>query len=469
MKNKLLFIILILVSVLSACSNDSEKAESNTAQSHSELPSNRIAIPPAVRSNLGITFATVERRNIQDTLRAPGKFEYLPSATREYITMLPGRIELLVKQFDHVNPGTPLYRVYSPLWREIQQTIASNAASIEQLNAKLEMFSPLSLAHEQHEYTVKVNISLWKERVQKLEELRDAGWSESYIESEITNASAKYAEARAELSAIRKQDAELAASYAGVIAELRAAKSNAEFALEAAATMLNISLPQENPKWWKDIREIEIQAAQPGIVQSIDITDGTWVDEHDLILKTVQPDQIQFHAFGLQSDLGALHDGLKARIVPPTPTSSGNAIDLQNTMEGIMQIGLQGDPNNRTIDLYVLPTTIAPWAKAGVTAQLEIVTETTTAPELSIPLPAVQQDGLMPIIFRRAPDNPNEVIRIDADLGINDGRWISVLSGLIDGDEVVLDGGFQLMLATSGSIQKGGHFHADGTFHEGSH
>jgi len=26
-----------------------------------------------------------------------------------------------------------------------------------------------------------------------------------------------------------------------------------------------------------------------------------------------------------------------------------------------------------------------------------------------------------------------------------------------------------LMLAMSGSIDKGGHFHADGTFHEGEH
>ena len=58
---------------------------------------------------------------------------------------------------------------------------------------------------------------------------------------------------------------------------------------------------------------------------------------------------------------------------------------------------------------------------------------------------------------------------MEADLGLNDGRWVAVLSGLTDGDEVVLDGGFQLMLATSGSIQKGGHFHSDGTFHEGYH
>jgi multidrug efflux pump subunit AcrA (membrane-fusion protein) len=104
-----------------------------------------------------------------------------------------------------------------------------------------------------------------------------------------------------------------------------------------------------------------------------------------------------------------------------------------------------------------------------VSAQLEIVTKSTAAQELAIPLAAVQRDGLTPVIFRRAPDNPNEAIRMEADLGMDDGRWVAVLSGLRDGDEVVLDGGFQLMLATSGSIQKGGHFHSDGTFHEGEH
>ena len=38
-------------------------------------------------------------------------------------------------------------------------------------------------------------------------------------------------------------------------------------------------------------------------------------------------------------------------------------------------------------------------------------------------------------------------------------------------DEVVLDRAYELKLATamSGTIQKGGHFHADGTFHAEDH
>ena len=106
---------------------------------------------------------------------------------------------------------------------------------------------------------------------------------------------------------------------------------------------------------------------------------------------------------------------------------------------------------------------------SGVSAQLEIVTGDSGATELAIPLAAVQRDGLIPIIFRRAPDNANEVIRLEADLGMDDDRWVEVLSGVGEGDQIVLDGGFQLMLATSGTIQKGGHFHADGTYHEGEH
>jgi hypothetical protein len=233
--------------------------------------------------------------------------------------------------------------------------------------------------------------------------------------------------------------------------------------------MLELPLPQTNPEWWKAIKKVEVRASQKGVVASIPMSNGAWAQEHALVLDVVQPEKLRFHASGLQSDLGVLRDGLHVQIVPPTPTSAGNAIKLQNTMLGILQVGLNGDANDRTIDLYVTPDSLASWARPGVTAQLEITIEATSTPELSIPLAAVQQDGLKPIIFRRAPDNPNEAIRMEADLGMHDGRWVAVLSGLADGDEVVLDGGFQLMLATSGSVQQGGHFHSDGTFHEGAH
>ena len=71
------------------------------------------------------------------------------------------------------------------------------------------------------------------------------------------------------------------------------------------------------------------------------------------------------------------------------------------------------------------------------------------------------------MLFRRDPKDPDQVIRLGADLGLSDGRWVEVKSGLRDGDAVVLAGAYELMLASSGAATKGGHFHADGTFHAG--
>ena len=82
---------------------------------------------------------------------------------------------------------------------------------------------------------------------------------------------------------------------------------------------------------------------------------------------------------------------------------------------------------------------------------------------------AVISDGLDKIIFRRDPKDANSLIRTKADLGVNNGEWVVVESGLAEHDQVVVDGIYELKLATTGQKTTTGHFHADGTFHEGSH
>ena len=78
---------------------ESGQPQEGAAEVHNEkeesVDPSLIAVPPSVRSNLGITFVSVERRRVERTRRIPGQFEYLPSARSEYRAMLPGRIELL--------------------------------------------------------------------------------------------------------------------------------------------------------------------------------------------------------------------------------------------------------------------------------------------------------------------------------------------------------------------------------------
>ncbi len=457
-------------------SNTRQASTADTTQAESPvLPSNRVAIPPAVRSNLGITFAKAQRRHIKDTLRAPGRFEYLPTAKREYRTMLPGQVELLVEQFQTVEVGTPLYRIDSPTWLTLMKDIAEAESTIAQLRATLLSHEDLFMAHMMKESNLLQNIEIWSERVLKLEALRDAGGGSM---KELTEALSNLAQANSELNELRELAAKHEVKHDQNKVSLEAARSHLDLTLETAASLggmepkdllfIDPTSPGALPVWLT-MNDIEVLAMAPGIVDAIDLTNGTWAETGSNVLTTVQPERVRFHAFGLQSDLGVLEDGLEAMIVPPTPTAAGHSIPMNQTMRGTLVLGPSGNPEDRTIDLYVTPGELADWARAGVSAQLEIITDASSATELSIPLSAVQRDGLVTIIFRRDPGNPNEAIRIEADLGLDDGRWVEVLSGLREGDDVVLDGGFQLMLAMSGSIQKGGHFHADGTYHEGEH
>ena len=462
-----------LPAMLGGCGEASPEPSSTPHAEATPAPTNRIDIPPAVRSNLGITFAPAERRHIEDTLRAPGTFEYLPTAVRTYQTMLPGRVDILVNQFELVEPGTPLYRIDSPEWREVQRSIAESDANVTQLESTVRTFDPLMKAHRQHERSLHEHIDVWRARVERLDALRAAGGGRM---SELTAARSSLTAAEAELANVQEKDAELHADQDRTHTALEAAKVNRSLAIDAAAALLDLD-PEallaptsvdgiEQPQW-RSMTTIAVVARKAGVVESVDLTNGAWANASDRVLTVVQPDRLRFHASGLQSDLGVLRDGLPVTIVPPTPTATGTAVSIHEVMRGSLSLGLAGNADERTLDLYVTPDSLAHWARPGVRAQLEIVTDSSDTAELAIPLAAVQQDGLEPIIFRRDPMNPNKAIRIDADLGLNDGRWVAVLSGLRDGDEVVLDGGFQLMLATSGSVQQGGHFHADGTFHEG--
>lgn len=467
----------MLPMILSGCGQRGEAghAESREHGGHdnSDVPTNPnlVAIPASVRSNLGITFIRVERRRIEQTLRVPGRFEYLPTARREYRTMLPGRVELLVDQFDPVEEGDALYRIDSPAWREHQNRLTEVLASIDRLRTRLASFAPLREAHHTHELRLQEIIAIRRDRVGQLGHLMDAGGGRR---AELTGARDSLSTAEAELAEILEKEAVLEADEAEARANLAAAEARFSLLIDSAATILGepvealLAIEGEQPRW-RRIDRIEVRAEANGVVETIDITNGAWATQESAVLTVVQPERLRFRASGLQSDLGVLRDGLPARIVPPTQTAIGRAVPLTATMDGVLTLGLSGNPADRTIDLFVVPDGLQPWARAGVSAHMEIVTDATAMPVLAIPLAAVQRDGLVPLVFRRTPANPNEVMRIEADLGKDDGRWIAVLSGFREGDEVVLDGAFQLMLATSGTIQKGGHFHSDGTFHAEDH
>lgn len=440
-----------------------------TGGAAAEPITNRIDIPDTVRRNLGITFAKVESRVVSQTLRVPGRFELLPNARREYRTMLAGRVDLLVRQFERVETGRPLYRLDSPPWQELQQKLAEADAEILEAQKRFDVIGPLVEAHEQHHRSIEEQVKVLATQAQRLREGVTRG---SVSGNELAAVEASLADANVKHAEVREKETEIAVMKVETAAKLASAKSRFDLLLNSAATLLDLprrQLLEPDPvnggtsPLWRTREHVQVVATVPGLVDSISLTNGAWADPTSLVLTTIQPELIRFHAHGLQSELGRLKDGLPARVVPPR----GGSLSHEDIIEGTLTLGPSADPDQRTLDLYMSPAKASAWARPGVTAHLEIVAAGTAAPELAVPMSATIRDGLQTILFRRDPANPDKVIRLEADLGINDGHWVVVNSGVKEGDEVVLDGVYPLMLATSGTIQKGGHFHADGTWHEG--
>ena len=449
-----LFLLATLPALVACGDKGAEQAADPYAAEHAAqaaAPTNRVDIPDAVRRNLGVTFAKVESRNVARTLRVPGRFEPLPTAHREYRAPLAGRVELLVTQYQRVAAGTPLYRIDAPAWRALEEEIVA-------MEAKVASMPPLREAHRVHENALAEKVELWRERLVQLDELQKAGGGSA---QQTIDARATLTATRAELADVMEKDAMLEAEEQRAKAELRALAARRESIRAACGDGHARGSGLEGPG-------LLVCAVADGVVEDLGVTQGGLADEGARVVTLMQPEQIRFRAHALQGDLARLRDGLRARIAP----SGGGAVASKASMTGTLAIGLEADPASRTIDLLVKPDALAPWARPGVAGSLEITLEGSAdggGEELAIPLGCVVRDGNKAVVFRRDPKNPDKAIRLEADLGIDDGRWITILSGVREGDEIVLAGNYQLNLATSGSAPKGGHFHSDGTWHADDH
>lgn len=421
--------MLLAAMIVAGVSCTSDKKTEPAAEETGEAATNRIDIPTSVRSNLGITFAKVERRQVADTLRVPGSFELKPLAKHEYRLLMPAQVRFEIDQFAEVKPGTLLFRFQSPQWLELQSRIDLAVTADRQATLKYEALSA------------------------RIEALAKADFKRADLETEATVLHAELSGRKAELNAALTTATNILNAYAGP-------KENS---LKPDDLLAPVELDGRKVSRYQSIHWIEARAIEPGIVESLAITDGSFADENTLVLTTIDPTNLRFRALALQSDLAKFHKAPASSIVP----HQGNGSSLNESIPAKLTLGIDAHPSERTIALFADPQEQRPWARPGVSAFLEITTATTGGPVLAIPRSAVVKDGIVHVFFKRDPMDPNKAIRVEADLGLDDGRWIEIKSDLGPKDEVILEGAYELKLASaqSGTSQKGGHFHADGTYH----
>ncbi|MDA0947171.1 MAG: hypothetical protein O2799_01565 [Planctomycetota bacterium] len=423
------------------------EAEETPISSEEEdtLPWGVVAVPPQVRRNLGMTFAPVEVRTVEDTLRIPGSFELPSRARREYRTPLRGRIELLVAEYQTVEPGTPLYRFQSPTWPELLHEILTGEQARRTADAEIALADARITE-------ARVQLEGLRARQASLAEL---GQRPADLEQLAHGLEASLPRLRAELEVAQARLLNATATWEHALHRAAAAAGLTEEDLLEPVGHGGELRPRYMTMDW-----IEVQADEPGRVEHLAVPSGAFLEAASPVVRTVDLTRLRFRALALQADLEELLEPRSVRIVP----ASGAVPPL----DASLSLGLEAHPSERTIEVLGEPTELAAWARPGVTAFLEIVLRGEGERRFAVPARAVVQDGLTQVLFRRDPGSPDRVLRVEADLGATDGSWVVLESGVGPGDEVVLDGVYELKLATQqgGGPQPGGHFHADGSFHE---
>lgn len=459
------FAFMICCLLATGCDDPATGGESpaKDQQAADAPPSNRIDVPPAVRNNLGIEFTTVQRRHIAQTLRLPAQVELLPSATQYYRAPLAGRVKVHVEPLQKVVVGDVLYTLDSHQWRDLQRQLGTATNELTITTARLEAMQPLVVACEEHEASLRRALRVTDTYVDSL----------NRAQSNVGGQGEKLANARVEQARLAAQIAEASEKHTETetrtkeLTAMRAAQQDQiDLLLEGAAAVLGVKASAlanrdaDGKPGWRVTTKADVRAKQAGVVQQIAVANGNLVEALGEVLTTLDPTRVRCHARALQSDLSSLRDGLPVSIVPASKAKATERV------AATMQVSPTGNANTRTFDIYAVPSDEdLQFVRPGMAVFLEIVTATTERRELAIPKSCVLPDGLDRVFFRRDPRDPNKVIRIVADLGSDNGLWVAVLSGIKDGDEVVAAGAFELVLASSNQTPKGGHFHADGSWH----
>lgn len=446
--------MLALVPLAGCGGAGADAGDAGHADEAEEMPDGPgMAVPAAVRANLGITFEQVERRAVQQTMRVPGQFELVPSGLRDYHAAVNGRVELHARQYQTLEEGDLLATIDSPAWHEHQSKLSQAQAGVLTAQAATATARAVLLEREQL-------VTLLTERIDRL---ASAEVRRIELETELAQAELSLPRLRTEAQAAEADERSAALQVRSL---LLIASSLTGLPVQELTRTVEQDDAGRPVMLWETIDRIAVLAKTAGVVEMMDVTSGQWVETGDHLLTAIAPRELRFRAEALLADLSKLQDGLPAAIAPPTGTGLSNAGDAAR---GRLVIGPVAHAQDRAVSLYLTPDVVPAWARAGAAGYLEINLDPDAEPQLAIPRRAVVRDGLEFVFFRRMPGDPDRVLRVVADTGRHDGKWIEVFSGVREGDEIVIDGVYQLLAASSTSIQKGGHFHADGTFHEGEH
>jgi RND family efflux transporter MFP subunit len=272
--------------------------------------------------------------------------------------------------------------------------------------------------------------------------------------AEFTAAEAALTQAKAAYERTQKLAAEQAKSPRELQeAELALVSARARHA--AAAGLLATFQPAAgNPSGTPLL--MELRAPIAGVLNAIAAGPGDVVTAGQALFTVLDPETVWMEArvpeanvpaLGAAADAAVELPGEPRRFLPFTGDGGGRLVAL----------GLEVDATTRTVPLiYELPN---PSGRFRVGQQVTLHVETANAQTaLAIPYSALVEEGGWFVAYVQLAGETFE--KRELRLGIRDGEWVEVRSGLSEGERVVTRGAYAIRLSTAtGAIPAHGHAH----------
>ncbi len=426
-----------------------------------EPVSNKIDVPPEVISNLGITFAEATRGRLGVWRDLPGQLEVPES--RRWIMRAPAhsRLQSVVSRWQIVAEGEELARLNSPELRKLQnaleaaeQHIGSAAREVSAAQARLEESEAHVLGAREFEGSSR-------ERLQQIEEL--GGGLQAVTVGEIISIRKTVSEAsKASLDAAIVRD-DLITRLARKRLEADQARLSLEenmtaLSLLTSRTIEELSSLQDGKPLWRQVDEIRIPAPHAGVVVELFAAQGETLEDGAAIMQVFDTSELRFRGHLPEGDLGLFAEGNRVRLefparrLPAVETSLDAPLPVAHADTRMIEV-LAQVPNPDGVFAH------------GISVMAQVQVQEGRSDEVLIPARCVVLDGLETIVFRRDPSDPGKVIRTPVEIGGRGAKLVEVLAGVLDGDQLVADGVYQLKQTGIGRAPQGGHFHADGSFH----
>ncbi len=194
-----------------------------------------------------------------------------------------------------------------------------------------------------------------------------------------------------------------------------------------------------------DSPELALRAPVSGVVLMRDAVVGQPITVDHVVASIADLDEVWFLARVFEKDLGHLKQGASAEVVL-------NAYPNERFTGVIEQLGLQIDPVARTVTARIRLTNRNGLLRIGLfgTARIAIDEASVKTPVLVLPVNALIEVGGKEVIFVKHPDGDfelHEVVQGASALG-----KVEILSGLREGEEVVIEGAYTLKSAVMRSV-----------------